>query len=132
MEDAASASHSCAPPVSDRQRMLHPRPHPPSDADLAPRLPKVIAMLTTILDKLTSGKPVLKIVFADSEVNASPEGMIIKFAEESEVANAWVCYDETGIWLTGNAHVTDPAGYHGVRGFAEPLSAIKDVVLTGD
>jgi hypothetical protein len=89
-------------------------------------------MLSEILDKLTSGKLVSRIVFTNSEVTAAPPGMRVRFAADPEIADAWICHDETGIWLASNAHHTDPTGYRGFRGFEEPLSAIREIVLVHD
>ena len=90
------------------------------------------SMLSDIFDKLTAGRPVSRIVSANGELIAPLPGMKVRFAEDPENADAWICYDETGIWLTSNAHVTDLNGYQGFRGFEEPLSAISQVVLAGD
>jgi hypothetical protein len=84
--------------------------------------------LIETFDKLTSGKPVYTIVGVSSETTART-GMKVAFAEDNENADAWICHDETGFWLTGNAHESRPTGYHGFKGFEEPLSAIKEVVL---
>lgn len=80
-------------------------------------------------DKLTSGRLVSRIVFDGGEVTAPPPGMKIAFAESDENADAWVCHDETGIWLSSNAHETDSSGYRGFRGFEEPLSAVREIVF---
>lgn len=55
--------------------------------------------------------------------------MKVALAESDENADAWICHDETGIWLSSNAHETDPSGYRGFRGFEEPLSAIREIVF---
>jgi len=86
-------------------------------------------MLIESFDKLTSGKLVSRIVFASSQLDAPPPGMKIRFAEDNENADAWICHDKTGIWLTSNAHQTGVDGYRGFQGFEEPLSAIKQIVF---
>jgi hypothetical protein len=86
-------------------------------------------MITDIFDKLTSGKRVSRIVSTNGEFVAAPPGIRVGFAEDPGNADAWICYDETGIWLTSNAHHSDPSGYQGFRGFEEPLSAITQIVL---
>lgn len=86
-------------------------------------------MLIDAFDKLTSGKLVSQIVFTGSEVTAPPPGMKVRFAEDNENADAWICHDETGVWLSSNAHQTDASGYRGFGGFEEPLSAIKEIVF---
>jgi hypothetical protein len=88
-------------------------------------------MLIDTFDKLTSGKLVSRIVFAGSDVRAPAPGMKVALAESDENADAWICHDETGIWLSSNAHETDSSGYRGFRGFEEPLSAIKEIVFAG-
>ena len=89
-------------------------------------------MLIDVFDKLTSGKLVSRIVFVDGDVTAPPPGMRVRFAEDPEIADAWICHDETGIWLSSNAHQTNATGYIGFNGFEEPLSAIREVVLARD
>ena len=89
-------------------------------------------MLSEIFDKLTSGKRASRIVFLNSEVTLPPPGIKIEFAEDDENADAWICHDETGIWLASNAHQIDEHGYHGFRGFEEPLSAIKEIIFVGE
>jgi hypothetical protein len=86
-------------------------------------------MLVDSFDKLTSGRLVSQIVFTGREVRAPAPGMKVAFAESDENADAWICHDETGIWLSSNAHDTDASGYRGFRGFEEPLSAIKEIVF---
>ena len=86
--------------------------------------------LLDIFDKLTSGRLVSRIVFVNDEVEAPPPGMKVRFAEDDENADAWICHDETGIWLSSNA--LDQTGYGGFRGFEEPLSAIREVVFAPD
>jgi len=89
-------------------------------------------MLIDIFDKLTSGKLVKKIVFVESVLIAEPPGMTVQLAEDPGNADAWICHDENGIWLTSNAHHSDAGGYRGFRGLEEPLSSIKEIVLVGD
>ena len=86
-------------------------------------------MLIDTFDQLTSGERVSKIVFVDSEVTAPPPGMRVRFAEDDDNADAWICHDETGIWLSSNAHERDASGYRGFSGFEEPLSAIREIVF---
>ena len=85
--------------------------------------------LIETFDKLTSGKRVSKIIGENSETTAPPGGMLVAFAEDDVNADAWICHDENGVWLAGNAHRTSPNGYHGLQGFEEPLAMIKDVVV---
>lgn len=87
-------------------------------------------MLIESFEKLTSGRLVARIVFASSQLDARPPGMKVRFAEDDENADAWICHDETGIWLTSNAHQTDVSGYRGFQGFEEPLSAIEQIVFS--
>lgn len=86
-------------------------------------------MLIESFEKLTSGRLVARIVFTSSQLDAPPPGMKVRFAEDDENADAWICHDETGIWLTSNAHQTDASGYRGFQGFEEPLSAIEQIVF---
>jgi len=86
--------------------------------------------LIETFDKLTSGKLVQRIVCADSEINApAGVGMNVAFAEDNVDADAWLCHDKSGIWLTTNAHQSSASGYHGFGGVEEPLSKIKAVIL---
>jgi hypothetical protein len=91
-----------------------------------------LLMLIQNFEKLTSGKLISRIVFADGEVTVPWPGMKVRFADDDENADAWICHDETGIWLSSNAHVTDRSGYLGFRGFEQPLSAIATIVFAGD
>jgi hypothetical protein len=53
---------------------------------------------------------------------ANALGMKVAYAEDNENADAWICHDEKGSWLTSHAHVTGPGGYGGFQGFEESLS----------
>ena len=88
-------------------------------------------MLIDTLDKLTSGRLTSKIIFANSEVTSPSPGMKVTFAESDENADAWVCHDETGIWLSSNAHESSVNDYVGFIGFEEPLSAIQEIIFVG-
>jgi len=78
-------------------------------------------MLIETLDKLTSGRLVSKIVFTNSEVTARPPGIKVAFADSDEHADAWICRDETGIWLSSYES--------NASGFEEPLSSIREIVF---
>ena len=86
-------------------------------------------MLIDTFDQLTSGERVSGIVFVDSKITVPSPGMRVRFAEDDDNADAWICHDETGIWLSSNAHETDESGYRGFGGFEEPLSTIREIVF---
>lgn len=81
-------------------------------------------MLIDVFDKLTSGRLIARIDFATSQLVSPQPGMKVRLADDPELADAWICHDETGIWLTSNAHHT---GVGGMQGFEEALSAVRRV-----
>ena len=81
-------------------------------------------MLIDTFDKLTSGRLISRIDFATSELVCPRPGIKVRFADDPELADAWICHDETGIWLTSNAY---HAGADGMQGFEEPLPAVRRV-----
>lgn len=83
-------------------------------------------MLIDAFEQLTTGRLVAQIDFANRQLVCPPTGMKVGFADEPELVDAWICYDETGIWLASNAY---HAGAGGVQGFEEPLSAVRRVVF---
>ena len=86
-------------------------------------------MLIEVFDRLTSGKLVSRIAYSDGEITAPPRGIQVRFAEDDENADAWICHDETGLWLSSNAHHRNAGGYQGFRGFELPLADIERVEL---
>jgi hypothetical protein len=57
------------------------------------------------------------------------QGFTVDFMTGDQLADAWVCWDDTGIWLSSNAHERSGEGYYGFRGFNDPLATIKDIIL---
>jgi hypothetical protein len=86
-------------------------------------------MLSQIYDQLLSGKQIHKIVFADGE-SIAPQGLKVDLQDGDDAhADAWVCWNEDGIWLSSNADVYSAAGYHGKQGREDPLANIRGIVF---
>jgi hypothetical protein len=83
-------------------------------------------MLIAVFDQLLSGRRIHKIAFADGE-GVAREGLKVDFQDGVENADAWVCWDQKGIWFSYNADVYTPDGYLGKQGREDPLSSIKAI-----
>lgn len=88
-------------------------------------------MLIDIYGAPTSGRQIRRIVFRDGGGDVLPEGdgMTVAHADDSVLADAWICADATGIWLAYNAHLTTPTGYHGNQGHDAPLDSIDQIIF---
>lgn len=86
-------------------------------------------MLISIFDKLMSGRRIRRIAFTGRDEVISAKGLTVDFHDgDDALADAWVCWDGTGIWLTSNAHTTTAqSGYVGMQYFDEPLANITAV-----
>lgn len=88
-------------------------------------------MLIDTYDALMSGRRIRRIVFKGNggEVHCGEGGLTVAHADDNVVAEAWVCTAATGIWLSYNAHLTTPTGYHGNQGHEAPLDSIAQIIF---
>ena len=84
-------------------------------------------MLIGIFDQLMSGKRIHRLVFTNGDESIAAQGLKVDYHDCMDNADAWVCWDDTGIWLSSNADVHGPDGYHGKQGREDPLSSIEAV-----
>lgn len=80
-------------------------------------------MLIRILDDLLSGRPVKRIITTDNEY-VCDNGLTVDWHDCDRNADAWVCLDADGIWLSGNASSRNSAS---MQGFEEPVANIRRV-----
>lgn len=88
-------------------------------------------MLINTFDQLTSGRRVRSIRFKgdDGHAEFGGDGIKIAVVGDDSDAEAWICADETGIWLSYNAHRHDRDGYYGNQISEDSLSSIQEIIF---